>query len=106
MTVAVFYAIAGVALAGLGLFALFARAHLVRKILALNVLSSGVFMVFVALAYRAPGAAPDPVPHAMVLTGIVVSVSATAVALVLTSRLEAQTGRAYLGEDGDQGGDQ
>ncbi len=105
MTAATFYALAGVALAGIGLFALFARAHLFRKILALNVLSSGVFMVFVALAYRSPEAAPDPVPHAMVLTGIVVSVSATALALVLTSRLEAQTGRACLSEDDQEGGD-
>jgi len=31
----------------------------------------------------------DPVPHALVLTGIVVAVSATAMALALGRRLEA-----------------
>ena len=45
----------------------------------------GVFMMLVALASRTTGIAtrPDPVPHAMVLTGIVVAVSATALGLAL-----------------------
>jgi multicomponent Na+:H+ antiporter subunit C len=42
----------------------------------------------VAVAYRGLDQAPDPVPQALVLTGIVVAVSATALALALWSRLE------------------
>lgn len=49
---------------------------------------AGVFHVFIAVAYRGLEAAPDPVPHALVLTGIVVAVSATALALTLGQRLE------------------
>ena len=42
---------------------------------------------------------PDPVPHAMVLTGIVVAVSATAFALVLARRIYSVTGSTRLPED-------
>jgi multicomponent Na+:H+ antiporter subunit C len=44
--------------------------------------------VLVAVAYRGLEKAPDPIPHALVLTGIVVAVSATALALTLGQRLE------------------
>ncbi len=69
----------------IGLHGLFAARHLLRKILSLNVLSAAVFLLLVALAREADPL--DAVPHAIVLTGIVVSVSATAVALVLLVRL-------------------
>lgn len=95
------YALTGVALFGLGLHALVARRHLLRKVMALNVLGSGVFLVLVATAGRDP-AAPDPVPHAMVLTGIVVAVSATALALALARRIRAADGCSYLPEDRPQ----
>jgi multicomponent Na+:H+ antiporter subunit C len=94
------YAIVGVALAALSLHAVAVRANLLQKILALNVLASGVFMVFIATGAREEGALPDPVPQAMVLTGIVVAVSATALALSLARRVHADGGRAVLpGED-------
>ena len=92
------YALVGTGLFGLGLYALIVHAHLLRKILAINVMGSGVFLVLVALAGRAPGASPAPVPHAMVITGIVVAVSATALALALMLRVHAVTGRARLPE--------
>ena len=94
------YALAGIALFALGLHALIARAHLVAKILGLNVMSTGVFMFLIAIARRHDP--PDPVPHAMVLTGIVVAVSATALALVLALRVRAATGKAELPEKDPQ----
>ncbi|MBE7502388.1 MAG: NADH-quinone oxidoreductase subunit K [Verrucomicrobiales bacterium] len=96
MTAPALYALAGIALFGLGLHALIARAHLVAKILALNVMGAGVFMFLIAVAAR--GEIPDPVPHALVLTGIVVAVSATALALALALRVRAAGGRAELPE--------
>ena len=92
------YALTGVALFSLGLHALLVRRHLLRKVLALNVLGSGVFLVLVAMARRGANS-PDPVPHAMVLTGIVVAVSATAVALGLARRIRDHHGSARLPED-------
>ena len=93
------YALVGAGLFVLGLYALVVHAHLLRKILAINVMGSGVFLVLVALGGRTPGASPDPVPHAMVITGIVVAVSATALALALMLRVRTRTGRAELPEE-------
>jgi multicomponent Na+:H+ antiporter subunit C len=99
MNTAFLYALAGVGLFTLGLYALIVHPHLLRKILAINVMGSGVFLVLVALGGRTPGASPDPVPHAMVITGIVVAISATALALALMLRVQAETGRAQLPEE-------
>lgn len=93
------FALVGVALFCLGLYALIVHAHLLRKILAINVMGSGVFLVLAALAKRTGDAAPDPVPHAMVITGIVVAVAATAFALMLMLRVVAETGRAELPDE-------
>ena len=98
MTAATLYALGGVALVAIGLYGLIVYDHLLRKVLALNVMGSGVFLVLVGLADRT-GGPPDPVPHAMVLTGIVVAVSATAVALALAVRVKSLTGRAGLPPD-------
>jgi multicomponent Na+:H+ antiporter subunit C len=87
MTVFHLYGLTGVALFSIGLFGLITAASLMRKVLALNVAGSGVFLFLVAAAARVVTPFPDPVPHAMVLTGIVVAVSATALALVLICRL-------------------
>ena len=93
------YGVAGAVLIAIGLYALIVRRHLLRKILAVNVVGNGVFLVLVALAQRS--GVPDPVPQAMVLTGIVVAVSATALALALAVRVRDATGRATLDLPGD-----
>jgi multicomponent Na+:H+ antiporter subunit C len=87
-----------VALFCIGLYGLVVRAHLLRKILALNVMGSAVFLFLAAVARRNQDAFPDPVPHAMVLTGIVVAVSVTAFALALARRIHRETGSANLPE--------
>lgn len=102
MTQAIFYALLGGILFIMGLRTLLVAPHLVRKVLAANIMGSGVFLILIALADREGGAAPDPVPHAMVLTGIVVSISATTVALNLICRLKAETGREDLQETDDR----
>ncbi len=96
MTLAMLYTISGVLVFAIGVYGILAQAHLVRKILAFNLMGSGVSLVLIALAWRVAEAPPDPVPHALVLTGIVVAVSATGFALALTSRIYAATGAAYL----------
>jgi multicomponent Na+:H+ antiporter subunit C len=79
------YAVVGAVLAVLGGLGLVLGSHPVRRIVAVNIMGSGVFLVIIALADRGTDG-PDPVPQAMVLTGIVVAVSATAVALALVPR--------------------
>lgn len=94
------FGLTGVMLFGLGLYAFIARPHLLRKILAFNIMGSGTFLVLVAIALRAPGPTPDPIPHALVLTGIVVSVSATALSLALIRRIHSETGRTSFPGEG------
>lgn len=96
MSAALIYALAGMGLFSIGLHALFAHRHLLRKILAINVMGSGVFLVLAAAGVRDDAAIPDPVPHALIITGIVVAVAATALALVLMLKLTAQTGHPVL----------
>jgi multicomponent Na+:H+ antiporter subunit C len=86
VSAALLYAITGCALFALGLAGTLLLAEFLRRVLAFNVMGSGAFLVFVGLAQR-EGVA-DPVPQAMVLTGIVVAVAATALALALMQRLE------------------
>ncbi|HEY4545356.1 MAG TPA: NADH-quinone oxidoreductase subunit K [Pedomonas sp.] len=93
------YAIAGALMVGIGLRALFLQAHLLTKIIAANVTASGTFLVLVGVAPFNGGAHPDPVPQAMVLTGIVISVSITAYALALLRRLYDVTGATDLPEE-------
>ena len=75
----------------MGLYGFFAHAHMLRKILTFNIMGNAVFMLFIAIAARDP-LQPDPVPHALVLTGIVIAVSATAFALALARQYFRKTG--------------
>ena len=88
-------------LVGIGLFVLVDDENLVKKIIGLNVLQTGVFLFFITSAYRVDGRAPlvvgegpfvNPLPHVLILTAIVVGVSVTAVALALVVRLYDEYG--------------
>lgn len=84
----ILYSVTGLLLFGLGLRSALIDESFIRKVIALNIMGTGVFMVFIAIAYRGAQTPADPVPHALVLTGIVVAVSATALLLALARRLE------------------
>ncbi len=83
MTSAHIYLITGIVLWALGLFGFVLIVNRLRRIIALNIMSSGVFMLMVAIAARS--SPTDPVLQALVLTGLVVAISATAFALRLGS---------------------
>jgi multicomponent Na+:H+ antiporter subunit C len=92
---ATLFGLGGAALVGAGLYGVIIHADPLRRILAFNILGGGVFMFFGVAARRGAGAGflGDPVPHAMVITGIVVAFAATALAVALTLRLQEKTGR-------------
>ena len=90
LTAQLLYGLTGCLIVALGLRTALLHASLLHRVVAINVLGAGVFMILVAIAYRGPGVPPDPIPHALVLTGIVVAVSATALALALARRLTAE----------------
>ncbi len=101
MNAATLFGLLASALIGIGLYGLIVDPHPLRKILAFNVIGSGVFVLFGAIARRgaAAGMGGDPVPQALLITGIVVAFSATALAVALLLRLHATTGSVSLGTE-------
>ena len=101
MTAGTLFALCAAALVGIGLYGLIVEAHPLRKILALNITASGVFLLFGAIAFRgaAAGMGADPVPQALLITGIVVAFSATALAVALLLRLHDEAGSVSLSSD-------
>jgi multicomponent Na+:H+ antiporter subunit C len=83
------YALCAGALVGIGLFGLILHPSPLRKVIAFNLLGFGVFLFFGVAARRgaAAGFPGDPVPQALVITGVVVAFAATAVAVALILRL-------------------
>ncbi len=98
MNAVTLYGLCGAALVGLGLYGLLVNPQPLRKILSFNLVGSGVFLLFGVVARRgaALGMGGDPVPQALVITGIVVAFSATALAVALLLRLHEVTGSATL----------
>jgi multicomponent Na+:H+ antiporter subunit C len=84
----VIFATLGAVLFGIGFASLVGRRHLLWRIIAVNIMASGVSLLLLVLPGRSDGSA-DAVPQAMVLTGIVVMVAATALALALAVRIAA-----------------
>ncbi|MBE0409838.1 MAG: cation:proton antiporter subunit C [Anaerolineales bacterium] len=98
----ILYALAAIALFCMGCYSLLTYSHLLRKILGVNVMGVGVFMLLIAKSYAGESQQSDPVPQALVLTGIVVAVCATALALNLAVQIEAATHRADLTDDEEE----
>jgi multicomponent Na+:H+ antiporter subunit C len=101
MSPATTFGLWGAAAVGLGLYGMIVNPQPLRKILAFNLLGSGVFLLFGVVARRgaAAGLPGDPVPQAMIITGLVVAFSATALAVALVLRLLQATGYATLHDD-------
>jgi multicomponent Na+:H+ antiporter subunit C len=82
------FALCAAGLVGLGLYGVIVSQDALRRIVAFNVVGGGVFLFFGAIARRgaAAGFAGDPVPQALIITGIVVAFAATALAVALLTR--------------------
>jgi multicomponent Na+:H+ antiporter subunit C len=104
MSPATLYGLCSAVLVGLGLFGLIADPRPLRKILAFNLIGGGVFLLFGVVARKGAAAAlaGDPVPQALVITGLVVAFAATALAVALVLRLFQETGRTTLRWDDSQ----
>lgn len=100
------YALTGVALFVIGLAGFIRLAHLLRRLMAFNLMGSGTFLVLVGLAQHrlAVTGGVDDVPQALVLTGIVVAIAATALAVVLIRRYFYLTGHTRLEPESDRTG--
>lgn len=95
----------------LGFAILLLNNNLIKKIIGMNIMDTSVFLLFISVGYIDGREAPiiqgvfkgadhyvNPVPAGLMLTGIVVAVSTTALMLALTIRLHAQYGTIELDE--------
>ncbi|NUM36139.1 MAG: cation:proton antiporter subunit C [Candidatus Brocadiae bacterium] len=80
------YVMAGIVVLCIGLEGILTSKVWIKKILGLNLLGTGVFLVLIAFGKRS-GQECDPIMQSLVLTGIVISVSVTALALALLQKI-------------------
>lgn len=76
-----------------GLYGMIAKKNLIKKIIGMNIFQVSVFLLYISMGKIKGGTAPiywekaviydNPIPHVLILTAIVVSISTTAVALAL-----------------------
>lgn len=87
------YYLVSVVLFVIGFHTTLTHNNLIKKIMGMNIMDTALFLFFVSIGYVRGGQAPillpgvdkyvNPVPSALILTGIVISVSFTAFALAL-----------------------
>ena len=90
----------------IGLYGMLVPPNLIRKLMGMNIMQTAVIVFFLSLGAKSDGSVPiapkygaapvaaayvNPLPHALMLTAIVVGVSTTGVALALAIRIQ----RAY-----------
>ena len=94
------FEVAAMILFSIGLVTLLLHKNLIKKIIGLNIMDTAIFLFLTARGYITgrgapiiadgiviPGGYVNPLPSALVLTGIVVAVSVTAFALALSVKL-------------------
>ncbi|MCP3715933.1 NADH-quinone oxidoreductase subunit K [Paraburkholderia sp. CNPSo 3281] len=103
MNVSHLFGLTAAALVGLGVYGLIVNPQPLRKVLAFNLIGNGGFLACAVIAQRGAGAgmSGDPVPQALLITAIVVSFAASALAVGLMLRRFAETGTNSLSADGD-----
>lgn len=87
-----------VALMMCGFFIVIADGNLIKKVVGLTLFQTSVFILYISMAKILGASAPiaaegiesysNPLPHVLILTAIVVSISTTAVALALIIRIK------------------
>lgn len=89
----------------LGIYGILDRGNFMKKLMAMNIMQVAVILFFLVLGQKSGGTLPvmfghetnvdlyiNPLPHALMLTAIVVSLSTTGVALALLMRIQDRYG--------------
>jgi len=94
----------------IGFYAMIGKNNLVKKLLGMNIFQTAIILMFISAGVKKGGLIPiidkqaalehgvnsalinNPVPHVLMLTAIVVSVSVTGVALALMQRIYRRYG--------------
>ncbi|MCD6276372.1 MAG: NADH-quinone oxidoreductase subunit K [Thermoplasmata archaeon] len=103
-----YYYLASVALIVIGIYIVIAKKNLIKIIIGLDMMDTGVNLLLISIGYVKGGTAPiengnytlyvDPIPQALVLTAIVIGVSVMALALSIVIGLYKNTGSLELDE--------
>jgi len=99
----------------IGIYIVLVKRNLIKVIIGLSILDTGINLFLISLGYISKGTAPifskidmeiarmvDPVPQALVLTAIVIGVAVLALALTLAIRLYHHYGTLNLRKIKDQ----
>ena len=106
-----YYETAAVILFGIGLTPLLLHKNMIKKIMGFNIMDTAIYLFLTSKGYIVGRLAPivvnddlrvetyvNPIPSGLVLTGIVVSVSVTALMLAITVRLYKRYGTLDIDE--------
>ena len=106
-----YYETAAVILFGIGLTTLLLHKNMIKKIMGFNIMDTAIYLFLTSKGYIVGRLAPivvnddlrvetyvTPIPSGLVLTGIVVSVSVTALMLAITVRLYKRYGTLDIDE--------
>jgi multicomponent Na+:H+ antiporter subunit C len=84
-----------------GVFLMMSQRNLMKAVVGLYMFQTAVILQFIALSFRGDASVPiieggitlhNPLPHAMMLTAIVVGVATLGVAIALLRRIQAEQG--------------
>jgi len=103
---------AAIILIMLGLYGLITQRNVIKIIISLNVFEIGLYIFIISIGYIKDGIAPiytkenasstlnfvDPLPHALVLTAIVIGVGTTALGLAFAKKLYQKYGTFDIDE--------
>lgn len=91
-----------VALAVIGVYLMMSHRNLMKAVVGLYLFQTAAILFFIALSYREGASVPiaaegepllhNPLPHAMMLTAIVVGVAILGVAISILRRIQAESG--------------
>jgi multicomponent Na+:H+ antiporter subunit C len=87
----------------IGTHTMLTHSNMIKKVIAMNIMDGAVFLLFVAIGYTHGAQAPiiregadiiyaNPLPGALIVTGIVVAVSVTAYALSIIVKIQLSYG--------------
>ncbi|HSJ06141.1 MAG TPA: cation:proton antiporter subunit C [Longimicrobiales bacterium] len=97
----------------IGMFLMASQRNLLKAVVGLYLFQTAVILLFITLSFRTEGTVPialdgqamhNPLPHAMMLTAIVVGVATIGVAVAILRRIQAEAGTIEdpAGQDGSK----
>ncbi|HSJ23684.1 MAG TPA: cation:proton antiporter subunit C [Longimicrobiales bacterium] len=85
----------------IGVFLMMSQRNMLKAVVGLYLFQTAVILQFITISFRRDGSVPivegglelhNPLPHAMMLTAIVVGVATLGVAIALLRRIQAESG--------------